>query len=180
MTARRQKTSPREGGLPPEGGTYVLWLRLLSARPIVVGGLGAVNFPRGCYAYAGSARGPGGLAARAGRHIEGGAALRWHIDFLRREASPVAVWHTVCDLSLEHRWAEVLAAMPGASLPAPGFGASDCRCHTHLVRFGRLPALRKFKQALKNFDPALAPAFVEVTSTAVNDRKTGSAHWRES
>jgi hypothetical protein len=75
--------------------------------------------------------------------------------------------------------------MPGASLPVPGFGASDCRCQTHLMRFGRLPALRKFKQTLKNFDPVLAPPLVEVTSTAPHPWKPTSwfmvpAGWRPS
>jgi Uri superfamily endonuclease len=153
--AKRQPPGPP--WLPPDGGTYVLWLRLPSARRIVVGRLGTIDFARGCYAYVGSAQGPGGLAARVGRHLGGSARRRWHIDFLRRVAAPVAVWYHVSDRRLEHQWAAALAAMPGASLPVPGFGASDCRCHTHLVRFGRLPALRKFKQTLKNFDPALAP-----------------------
>ncbi|MEE4608826.1 MAG: DUF123 domain-containing protein [Desulfobacteraceae bacterium] len=150
------KHNPPELLLPPDGGTYVLWLRLPSARRIVVGGLGTVDFARGWYAYVGSAQGPGGLAARAGRHLRGSAALRWHIDFLRRAAVPQSVWCHVSHRRLEHQWAAALAAMPGASLPAPGFGASDCRCRTHLVRFARLPALQEFHHALRNIDPALA------------------------
>jgi Uri superfamily endonuclease len=165
--------------LPPEGGTYVLWLRLPSARRIVVGGLGAVDFVRGWYAYTGSAQGPGGLAARVGRHIRGNGTLRWHIDFLRRVAAPMAVWCNVSHRRLEHRWAAALAAMPGASLPVPGFGASDCRCRSHLVRFARRPGLHAFHSVLENIDPALAPPLVVVTSTAVNDKKTKRDHCHE-
>ncbi len=38
---------------------------------------------------------------------------------------------------LECRWSQALAELPGACVPLPGFGASDCRlgCPAHLVVF---------------------------------------------
>ena len=123
------------------GGTYVLWLHLPGHRRIGVGRLGDIDFAPGYYGYVGSAQGPGGLAARVGRHLRGGLKLRWHIDYLRRAAHPAAVWYCVSPRRREHDWAKVLAAIPGGWVPAPGFGASDCACPTHLIGYRALPAL---------------------------------------
>ncbi len=122
------------------GGTYVLWLHLCCARRIGVGRLGDIDFAAGYYGYVGSAQGPGGLAARVGRHLKGGSKLRWHIDYLRRAAQPAALWCCASPRRWEHDWAAALAAVPDTWLPAPGFGASDCHCPSHLVGFKRLPA----------------------------------------
>jgi Uri superfamily endonuclease len=96
---------------PASPGTYLLALRLPQPRCIRVGALGPINFQPGLYVYLGSARGPGGLAARLGRHCEGGRSEHWHLE-----------------------WARRLARAAGTSPQIPGFGASDCRCLTHLVR----------------------------------------------
>lgn len=85
----------------------------------------------GYYAYCGSARGPGGLAARIGRHLRCGKRRRWHIDRLtaaaRIEAVAVDVGGHECALA-----GALLAA--GGRVPLPGFGSSDCRhCPSHLV-----------------------------------------------
>ena len=45
-------------------GTYLLILHLSAAARIEAGRLGRADLPAGCYAYCGSAMGPGGLAAR--------------------------------------------------------------------------------------------------------------------
>jgi Uri superfamily endonuclease len=121
--------------LPRRPGTYVLIVHLPRSRTIIVGKLGEFSFPGGWYAYAGSARGPGGLAARVARHRRETTTRHWHIDYLRAHAEPVSVWHTVGSQRLECSWAGALSELPGASAPAPGFGASDCRCPAHLVRF---------------------------------------------
>jgi Uri superfamily endonuclease len=36
--------------------------------------------------------------------------------------------------------------MPGASIPLPGFGSSDCECDTHLFRFEAIPSIRAFRR----------------------------------
>jgi Uri superfamily endonuclease len=94
--------------------------------------LGTWNFPARLYLYVSSAWGPGGLAARVGRHIRGSAAPRWHIDDLRFHARPVAVW-LAKDVKVECAWAQSLLRIPDARVIAPGFGASDCTCVSHLV-----------------------------------------------
>jgi len=121
--------------LPREGGTYLLVLQLHCRIEIEVGRLGRIRFQRGWYAYAGSAFGPGGLAARVGRHLVPSTKKHWHIDYLRVQAQPVGVWIT--PEPAECVWAAALSSLPGAGLPIPGFGASDCRlgCTAHLVYF---------------------------------------------
>ncbi len=120
--------------LPSARGTYGLGLRLPSDTQIAVGALGTWRFPEGTYLYVGSAWGPGGLRARLGRHLRSSPNLRWHIDYLRAYADPVAVW-LAPDTHLECAWARALSDHPDARIVAPRFGASDCRCPTHLFYF---------------------------------------------
>jgi Uri superfamily endonuclease len=135
--------------MPPERpGTYVLILNL--SRPLVirVGRLGRFQFPAGWYAYIGSAHSPGGLAARLRRHLRASKPLHWHVDYLRAHARPVEIWYIAGNHKRECAWAQGLARLPGASIPAPRFGASDCRCATHLVHFSAPPDLAAFGHAV--------------------------------
>jgi len=134
--------------LPDRPGTYVLILHLPHPTTITVGRLGCFQFPAGWYAYAGSARGPGGLAARIARHLRVSKPLRWHVDYLRAHAQPVEVWYTQGHRRQECGWAAALFALPGASIPVPRFGASDCHCPAHLTYFATLPDLAAFARAV--------------------------------
>jgi Uri superfamily endonuclease len=126
-----EPTSPRLTAAP---GTYGLILTLAHPTRCTIGALGEHTLPPGPYVYAGSAWGPGGLKARVGRHLRGDGAVRWHIDYLRRHADPVAVW-LAPEAHLECEWAAALAATPGAEIVVPRFGASDCSCAAHLFHF---------------------------------------------
>jgi Uri superfamily endonuclease len=106
---------------------------------VVVGKLGRFDFPPGWYAYPGSARGPGGLAARVSRHLRTSKTFHWHVDYLRAHTELTAVWYAVGSQKRECDWALALSALPQASRVAPGFGASDCRCATHLLHFSEPP-----------------------------------------
>jgi Uri superfamily endonuclease len=138
--------------LPRVPGNYALFLNLPATCHLRVGRLGEFFFPSGDYIYLGSAFGLGGLRARLGRHLRGDATARWHIDSLRKIARVCGYAYleanqdvedmpnrgTIHGLeNLECRWSQALAALPGASIPAPGFGASDCEagCPAHLVAF---------------------------------------------
>ncbi len=134
--------------VPRAAGTYVLFLALEEEKRIRVGQKGEFVFPAGILAYVGSARGPGGLAARLARHRRNPKPQVWHIDFLRPFAQPVAAWWAPGTDRRECLWAEVLARLPGASRPAPGFGASDCRCPAHLIHFPALPDGETFARAV--------------------------------
>lgn len=135
------KTMLQENVLPATPGSYALLLQLSAPQTITIGALGAAHFPAGIYAYLGSARGPGGIRARLGRHIIGGKAQRWHIDYLRAKAA-VAGYIFLTELNTaasatptECRWSQTLAKLPAARIPLATLGARDCRCDcpAHLV-----------------------------------------------
>jgi Uri superfamily endonuclease len=134
--------------LPSLPGTYVLVLRVSSRSEIVVGRLGTLAVQPGCYAYVGSAFGPGGLAKRVGRHARAERKRRWHIDYLMAVATLDEVWYTVDDAHRECQWASELKQLRGATVPLDGFGSSDCRCPSHLFFFQKRPSLRVFRQRL--------------------------------
>lgn len=117
--------------LPPTGGTYGIVLSLAAPTSCTIGALGLWHFPAGSYLYVGSAWGPGGLRARVSRHLRGTTVRRWHIDHLRAIAEPLGVW-VAPDEHLECAWAQALSNSPPAAIVVPRFGASDCRCPSHL------------------------------------------------
>jgi Uri superfamily endonuclease len=130
--------------LPRLAATYVLILRLPRALTITIGRLGRFEFPAGWYCYAGSARGPGGLTARISRHRRATKVPHWHVDYLRAAAELVEIWYILGARKRECAWARAMANLPGASLPVPRFGASDCRCPAHLVHFSAAPDAAAF------------------------------------
>ena len=134
--------------LPDRPGTYVLILWLAESRVIACGRLWQCYFPSGWYAYVGSALGPGGLAARLGRHLHTTGCFHWHIDYLRAQSQPVEVWYITDPMRRECRWAEALLQLPGAEVTVPRFGASDCRCRAHLAHFAYPPERPAFSRAV--------------------------------
>ncbi len=122
---------PAELPPPAAAGAYVLALRLARPLAVAIGGRRA-TLPPGLYLYAGSARGPGGIRARAARHLRRRKRRHWHVDQLTGAASEIAVLPVVggdeCALMRD------ILALPGARVPVPGFGSSDCaRCAAHLA-----------------------------------------------
>ena len=128
--------------LPSTPGSYILLLKLTTPLTITIGALGETQFPAGIYAYLGSARGPGGIRARLGRHIAGGKTQRWHIDYLRAKTEiagdsflPELNIASATAIPTECRGSQALAQLPAAQIPLTQFGARDCRhgCPAHLV-----------------------------------------------
>lgn len=119
-------------------GTYVLVVRLAAPVTLAVGRLGALSLDAGPYLYVGSAL--GGLRARLERHLRTEKRLHWHIDYLLRCARVEAIWYRQGSERRECAWAEALAHSPGVVAVAPGFGASDCHCATHLFYCSAAPA----------------------------------------
>ncbi len=114
-----------------EPGTYCLVFRN-HARTLAVGGLGTVAFQAGFHLYIGSALGPGGLA-RVERHLRlartQDRAPRWHVDRLLIDPGfrVVAVITGTGTARCECPLAQTIGGEA-----VPGFGASDCRCGSHL------------------------------------------------
>lgn len=126
--------------LPHAPGTYILVLRVDRPCTVAVGKLGTATLTPGWLLYAGSAFGPGGLAARLRHHLRPAARPHWHIDYLRTALDLCEIWACASPQRLEHRFASILQAAPGSSIPLPRCGASDCRCAAHLFHFAARPA----------------------------------------
>jgi len=134
-------------------GTYALLLRAAEEQSIEVGALGDMAVRPGTYVYVGSAFGPGGLRARVARHVRGDGALHWHVDYLRAVTTLAVVWYTHDPERRECTWAETLRSLSGATVPVNGFGASDCVCPAHLVRFEAAPSVSTFRTRLRGECP---------------------------
>ena len=138
-------------------GTYALILASNETRCLRIGQLGSLALQPSWYVYVGSAFGPGGVGARLAHHRKRAARPHWHIDHLRLHAQLRRVWFTHDPIRREHQWAHVMQQLPGAELPLPGFGSSDCMCASHLVRFTRRPSLRRFQSEIRSLFPEHVP-----------------------
>lgn len=115
------------------GGSYVLLCRRGTGGTVTVGARGEVPLPAGWYAYAGSARGPGGFA-RVDRHertARGETDTRhWHVDHVLGDGpTTLDAVRLYPDRDVE---CEAAAALAGAGDPVARLGASDCDCEAHL------------------------------------------------
>lgn len=131
--------------IPSAPGTYALILQSERNQTIRVGKSGSLTIRPGWYVYIGSAFGPGGLLARINRHIKKRKKFRWHIDYLRARVMLTAVWYTKSPLKMECDWANLFGQQKGAET-ITGFGASDCKCRSHLFRFVDQPDFRLFSR----------------------------------
>ena len=152
MTGENVETAP---------GSYVLVLRMSCDQHLRVARLGVHGFKRGYYCYVGSARGAGGLRARLSRHLRRRKKPHWHIDYILPHSALVEVWTAPSIARLECLYAQTFLHMPGAQIPVPGFGSSDCRCQTHLLFFSARPSVRDFNRRLRSSSPAL-PALTRI------------------
>lgn len=118
--------------VPALPGAYVLVIDLADPLTCRLGTRRTVWLPAGRYAYCGSARGPGGLAARIARHLRRDRRDHWHIDKMTRTGRVGAVGYQVS--GFECALFGLIADRPETFVPVPGFGSSDCRrCPAHLI-----------------------------------------------
>ena len=125
--------------IEPKPGTYALILSCASNARIQIGRLGTMQLQRGYYVYLGSALGPGGLRARIAHHQKLSTRPHWHIDYLRAHTRLHSVWLSYSGIRLEHEWARAILKVKDATIPVPGYGASDCSCPSHLYFFKYFP-----------------------------------------
>jgi Uri superfamily endonuclease len=123
---------------------YLVLTRVPRRTDVRVGSLGSVTFARGWYAYVGSAA--RARDARVARHLAREKPLRWHADYLFAAFPAERAW-LIDGAAGECRMADALAALPGAERHPSRFGAGDCRCAGHLVRFARRPLRRDLAAA---------------------------------
>jgi len=116
---------------------------------VPIGKLGVLHMLPGIYVYVGSALGPGGLAARIDRHALREKMPHWHIDYLRAETRLLAVWYARGANRRECRWSHILERAAKSQISLGRFGASDCRCRSHLHYFANLRAAEAVRPQLK-------------------------------
>jgi sugar fermentation stimulation protein A len=129
-------------------GSYLLVLNLKRNRNMDVGKLGEIHFRRGFYIYVGSAM--ANLSRRMDRHRHLRKRHHWHIDELRA----VTEFHSVLAIrSSERLECQVAKAMSEiAEWSVPGFGCTDCSCHSHLFGMSEDPLhSEKFHKLLQYF-----------------------------
>jgi Uri superfamily endonuclease len=145
--------------LPAAPGTYALLLQAGQEETLQVGALGKFSLHPGFYLYLGSAFGPGGLRGRLSHHLRPVSKPHWHIDSLRPVSRLLEIWYTLDPFQREHLWAQVARELPGAGVPVPHFGASDCGCIAHLFSYASLPGWDNFCQIIRGFAPDHEPNF---------------------
>ncbi|MBT4490314.1 MAG: GIY-YIG nuclease family protein [Rhodospirillaceae bacterium] len=125
--------------LPKLPGAYALLIQLPAPLQLPIARLGRPTLAPGPYVYCGSAYGPGGLAARVGRHLRRGKSIRWHVDHLTERGEVLDVLcvpdGSECELVRRlGRMAGVGTPLAGVGTPLAGFGSSDCQqCASHLL-----------------------------------------------
>lgn len=140
-----------------------------------VGSLGMVELPRATLLYIGSAFGPGGLAARLGRHASLDHVRHWHLDYIRPFTALAGAWVCTSSHRLEHRWACAVAGVPSVSIPANRFGASDCRCSSHLFA---LPTERSLETAVRALQRSSDRAVTEISAGTLRKLARNRPHCR--
>jgi len=138
-------------------GTYILYMRAEKQKIIPVGKLGRLKIAKGDFIYLGSAFGPGGVPARIRHHLRIASSPHWHMDYLRPFMSIVKIWYTNDIIHREHQWASVFSAMADIRIPLKGFGASDCRCDSHLFFLEKPFSLNCFRQLIRAKHPDHLP-----------------------
>lgn len=143
--AALKKGSSAGGG---DRGLYILALRLSRSRGIKAGRLRRADLLPGLYLYVGRARQH--LTARLKRHLRKEKKAFWHIDYLLPHTRIEEIW-IKSDFFEECLTAAKLRLLTcNASLPIIGFGSSDCRCPSHLIRVPKRD--KTWRNPIKNME----------------------------
>lgn len=149
------------GRFPHGLATYALVMQTATKGGVLIGQtgrLGRMEVVPGYYVYGGSAgMPPDGLHYRLRWHLTLARDLKLQkqVDFLRLRCSVVEVWFTVDPFTTSPLERECVLnmcvlAMPGATVPMPRFGSTDCRtCPAHLAHFEDRPSFRSFQAMVK-------------------------------
>ena len=148
---------------PSLKGTYIFFSCLKSVKEIPYNKKKeSFRFPKGWYAYVGSAFNTGGLKSRLNRHFHGSGKSHWNIDFFRKSVIPYnQAWVSYQDKKLEREWSSAIQLLDNLSVPVIGFGNSDDRGKplisgvkkSHLFHFTKKPKLEVFQAIVDEYFP---------------------------
>jgi Uri superfamily endonuclease len=124
-------------------GAYLLILELPMDTRILIGKQGVISFKKGFYGYVGSAL--NGLEQRIKRHLRSQKKLHWHIDYLLAHAQ---IKNVFIKESKSKEECELASVLKQPLQVIPGFGCSDCACHSHLF-FGSMETIEHLAFSLQ-------------------------------
>ncbi|MFW6013779.1 MAG: GIY-YIG nuclease family protein [Candidatus Nanoarchaeia archaeon] len=112
-------------------GVYLLEIYVSKSKQIKIGSLGYVDFMKGSFFYVGSAQ--NNLEKRIKRHLSVEKTNRWHIDYLlsNKDTKVVNVYYKIAGKDEECKTSKELSSK---GFKIKGFGSSDCKCTSHLIR----------------------------------------------
>jgi Uri superfamily endonuclease len=112
-------------------GIYVLIIEVDKDISVDIGALGNLDFEKGLYAYVGSAQ--NSLEERVKRHLRAQKTKFWHIDYLLDDPR-VKVLKVFYERGGRPEECKIAKQLAEKGFPIRGFGSSDCKCKTHLIR----------------------------------------------
>ena len=122
-------------------GIYLLLVSVSESAHVHVGALGEMEFPKGFYAYVGSAQ--NNLEKRVKRHLERKKVKFWHIDYLL-DNPKVKVVEVFFAKAAKPEECKIARRLSELEVPVNGFGSSDCRCASHLFKIKSYSSFREY------------------------------------
>lgn len=107
-----------------------MFLEVVEDIRIKVGSIGLISFPAGVYIYVGSAQND--VEARIRRHFKKKKILRWHIDYLASSCKVKVLYAIAYLLPKKYECSLARFLQDIGLLSVSRFGASDCKCRSHL------------------------------------------------
>ena len=137
-------------------GTYALIMSCATEQCVAVGRLGTFTLRPGYYVYVGSALGPGGLAARLGRHLRPATEPHWHIRLYLRQAAHVEeIWYALDAERHEHTWRGLWPLCRVQACPCPASALQTAPCPAHLFYFSSAPSFSAFRRTVAAHSPGV-------------------------
>ena len=115
-------------------GIYVLIIEVKKPIQIRIGALGKIKFPKGSYAYVGSAQ--NNLKKRIARHLRKKKKKFWHIDYLLANKN-VGINKIMYKPAGKPEECRIVKFLSKVEKSIKGFGSSDCKCESHLFKLGK-------------------------------------------
>jgi Uri superfamily endonuclease len=128
-------------------GIYVLIIHIKENIEVSVGALGKIKFEKGFYAYVGSAQ--NSVEKRIKRHLRRSKRKFWHIDYLLDNSSVkiVKIFHKKAGKTEECKIAKKIRRK--SVVAVKGFGSSDCKCESHLLKLDNYQVIENLMQEEK-------------------------------
>lgn len=131
-----------------EDQLYIIQMEISKDTERTIGKLGNFVFPKGTYLYIGSAK--RNIQARITRHLTKDKKMRWHLDYLRPLAQVSAVMTFPLKMG-ECALKRFIEASCSGKVIVEGFGASDCRCNSHLLKLPSSMSMKEFHKLKKRW-----------------------------